>query len=327
VPEFAGFDDPDAPWTSTQFPLSINNDNKTQGAGSLQVNACGQGTLESPIFETADWGAVGDKLKLDVYIPSPQQNPTWVGGLEFFITVQSANLVYQPIGYKELTALPRGQWSTLEFTLPLPLKTALLGDFSRARFHVQLNYTDCTRRILLDNIRFGGDVVKRQNYHLRGSQKHPVTTNPLFSFDNVANWGSNGPIVGSTNKVQGTGAVGVNASWFTTVISRPFNISELVGVTRRMSLDVFVPKPSGGDYWGGSIQLYATCGGISNAYIGQYGLSNRFDGEYNTAEFTLPEDLYQVLRGARGPAANCSITATFQVNPGGHWLLDNLGFY
>ncbi len=58
------------------------------------MNSCGQGTLESPIFETADWGAAGEKLKLDVYIPNPQQNPNW-GGLKFFITVQPANLVYR----------------------------------------------------------------------------------------------------------------------------------------------------------------------------------------------------------------------------------------
>jgi hypothetical protein len=328
VPEFAGFDDPDAPWTSAEFPLSINDDNKTQGAGSLQVNACGQGKLESPIFNTADWGAVGDKLKLDVYVPSPQQEPYFVGGLQFFITVQPANLVYQPIGYKDLTPLPRGQWSTLEFTLPPEIKNALLGDFARARFHIQLDYRDCTRRLLLDNIRFAGDVVKRQNYHLRGSQKHSVTTNPLFSFDDVTNWGSSGSaLVASTNKVQGTGSVGVNATWWTTVVSRPFNTNELVGVTRRMSLDVFVPEPSGNEYWGGAVQLYATCGGINNSYIGQYGLSNRFDGEFNTAEFTLPEDLFQVLSGARGEFSNCSLTATFQVNPGGQWLLDNLGFY
>jgi hypothetical protein len=327
VPEFAGFDDPDAPWTSQQLPLSTNTGNKTQGAGSLQVDKCGTGTLDSPVFNTADWGAVGDKLKLDVFIPAPQQSPYWVGGLEFFITVTPADLVYQSIGYKDLTTLPRGQWSTLEFAVPPQLRTAMLGDFSRARFNIQLNYTDCAHPILLDNIRFGGNVTKRQNYHLRGSQKHSVTTNPLFSFDDVGSWGSNTPVTASATKVQGSGSLAVNASWWTPVTSRPFNINELVGVTRRLSLDIFVPKPSGDSYWGGSIQLYATCGGISNAYIGQYGLTNRFEGEFNTAEFTLPDDLYQVLRGARGPAANCSFTVQVGVNPGGTWLLDNMGFY
>ncbi len=327
IPEFGGFDDPDAPWTSQQTPLSVNTTNKTQGSGSLQVDGCNWAQLNSPVFSTADWGAIGTKLKLDVYIPAPQQNPAWVGDLQFFVTIPGADLFNQPLERKDLTSLPRGQWSTLEFNVPTNFRNALLGDYANARFHIQLNVADCARRVLLDNLRFGGDITKRQTYHVRGSQQNPVTTNALFSFDDVNEWGSNRPLGASTNKVQGTGSVGVAASGYTTVTSRPFATSELTGVTRKLSLDVFVPKPQPNQYWTGSLELYVTCGALYNAYVGQYSLTNRFENEYNTALFTAPEEVYQTLRGARGQLTGCRLTTVLNVNPGGTWLLDNLGFY
>jgi len=182
-------------------------------------------------------------------------------------------------------------------TSPANIKTALLGDYANARFSIRVNVADFSKRILVDNIRFAGDITKRQTFHVRGSQQHAVTTNPLFSFDTVSNWSSSVGVSASTNKTQGMGSIGVAAANTTTLISRPFSTTELVGVTRKLSIDVFVLKPQPNAYWNGTISLSTTCGGLTNAYIGQASLTNRFENEFNTAEFTLPDSASVTCNG------------------------------
>lgn len=327
-PEFAGFDDPEEPWTSSQLPVSINTTNKTEGYGSLQVDKCGWTRLESPVFNTTEWGAVGDKLQVDVYIPAEQSNPWWVGDIMMYATVLGADLHYQQLPpSRGLTELPRGAWSTIEFSVPENVRTAMLGDFANASLSIELNYAGCTQPILLDNLRFAGELTKRQDYHLRGSQTYDVATNSLFSFDHVGDWSSNVSLSASDDRVQGTGSVAVNASWWTPVTSRPFSTTELSGVTRNLSIDVYVPDPQQSRWWNGTVDMYLTCGPIYNAYVGQGELKDRFLDEFNTIEYQLTQEMFQVLSGSRGRFDSCTITVAVNVSPGGTWLLDNLGFH
>ncbi|KYF54952.1 hypothetical protein BE08_40100 [Sorangium cellulosum] len=325
VPGFAGFDDPAAPWTSDEAGLGSDFTQFTEGSSSLQLNGCNFMAVESPFFLTADWQAVGDRLQFDLFVPSSQPNPFWVGGIQVMVTIPGANIFSLPIpAWTNLTTLPRGAWSTIEFVVPPNVKAALLGDFADAQLRIEVTTASCQDPLLLDNLRFGGDVTERETYHLRGSQIYQVVTNPLFSFDNAGDWSAPVPLSTSSERVEGTGSVAFTAGGHIVVTSRPFNTSELSGVTRNLSVDVFIPERQPNQWWNGDIQVFLTCGPHNNLSLGVQSFVNRFDGEFNTVEFLLPT---QVASTLGGNFQNCRVSLAMNVNPAGQVRLDNMGFH
>ncbi len=326
LPIFAGFEDPERPWTSTNGQVSIDHTNKTEGTGSLSLaNGCGYTRLDSPTFMTTEWGVVGTELWLDVYVPPAQSNPSWVGDLQISVSIPGANINNTYLTpWVGLTDRPRGAWSTLKYFVPANVQTALLADFANAQFNIHLNLGSCSQPLLLDNLRFSGTLKKRELFHVRGSLLHDVTSNSIFSFDNRSDWSAAASLSSSTNHVEGSASLAVSAGGFTPIQTRPFNTSELSGVTNRMSLDLFIPKPQPNQYWYGDVQLFMSCGSLNNSFIGQQPLTHRFMGEFNTLDFQLTPQQVTTLRGS---FSNCTVTVALNVNPSGTFLLDNLGFY
>ncbi len=332
VPGWAGFDDPDHPWTVGQGSagLSQNPDNKTEGSASLQVDGCGFIVLDSPGFKTADWGVTSDQMAMDIFIPAAQSNPSWVGQAQFLVTVRGANIFNAFVDQEDLTSLPRDQWSTVTFDIPGDLRSALASDFSNAQFHVVLNIASCLAPVLVDNLRFVGEVVERDVFHVRPSSIYGVSSSAFMTFDDAADWSSTAPVFGSTDyRVEGAASVGIVPTWWTTVTSRAFSTAELVNVTDRINLDLYLPdSPPVPDLWQSNVQLFLTCGPLVNHPLGPADIRRGFLGEFNSLEFEVPPDVQQILSGASGTFSGCSVQVALSVgNPeDAVFYLDNMGF-
>lgn len=325
VPDFAGFDDPEHPWTSDQTDLTINTDNTTEGSGSLQVEGCNWMRLDSPRFSTVDWGVVGDQLKVDVFIPADQVNPYWIGDTQVFVTVPKANVYNQPLSWRGLTDLSRPGWSTLSYDVPTYIQDALLGDYANAQISIQVNYSGCTAPILFDNLRFDGNLREREIFHLLGSSLLDVQSNDLFGFDHESDWSSSSFLSSQGLSVEGAASLGVQAAGFQSIRSRAFSTSEIPGVTANLTLDLYLPRPQPNIHWNGDVALSLSCSNLSGSYIGPpVPLTHLFEDEFNTLAFTLNSDQVTALTSG---ASGCWIEVLLNTNAAGMVLLDNMGFH
>lgn len=327
LPGFAGFDDPDEPWT-TNGPATLipNPSDRTEGYGSTQVNGCNNVQIFSPKFRTAEFGVVGSELLLDIKLPVPT-NPWWAGSLQAFVTIPSANVFNEPLAGGTpvmFTGLTPG-WRTVSFTVPRRVQAAWLGDFADAQISLQLNIATCTQPILLDNLRFGGELVERSQMHIRGSERYSVRTTAVTSFDTLALWSATPALSPATQVIQGTGALALSAAGWTPVTSTWFSLSDLGPPSRSLNLDVFIPVDQPNPWWNGDVQLALDCQHAPNQYIGWRPLTYLFRGEYNSLEFTLPENVWQFV-STQSASESCRFVVNLNVNPSGKFALDNLGF-
>ena len=103
LPFFMSFDDTNHPWTSAIATLSYDNYVKFGDEGySLKVHGNGYMTIESPIFNTYELGAISNELLLDVWIPEDQANPFWYGEVQ--MSVNGEYYTPLPPGQKPLSA-------------------------------------------------------------------------------------------------------------------------------------------------------------------------------------------------------------------------------
>jgi len=108
--------------------------------------------IKSPIFNTNEL-PVGNKLSVDVRLPTQQQNPFWLGDLQVFITIPSAGINNLWIGQRLFQGQPLGTFRTQDFTLPAAVKTALASSRQDAQITLALNTGNCLAPVLIDNVR------------------------------------------------------------------------------------------------------------------------------------------------------------------------------
>ncbi len=330
IPAFASFEDVTRPWVRSwtnppgTFPLSGN---ASQGAHSLAVS-CGYSHVESPTFDTTEWGVVGDQLLVDVFVPASQSNPWWVGDLSLSFDLPAAGIYNAYLGNTSLTALARGGWSTIAFAVSPQVRAALLGDYPDARFRFGVNVGSCLAPLLLDNVRFGGTLAGRSAYHTTGSQNLTVASTGAFTFDSAASWSSEQVTLTNDSGVrsQGSASLAFTPTSWLLVESNVLHGGELGSVTSRFNVDVYVPELPADPYWVGHLQLYFECpsAGLYNHYSGQVDLTHRFDQEFNSAVFSVPASVVDTLR--TGPA-DCKTRLAMSVNPAwGTFRFDRAGF-
>jgi len=326
-PLFAGFEDPGRRWTIGGAPAPLAPSG-TEGAWSLTA-PCGYRQVASPTFLTTEWQLLGDELALDVYVPAAPSNPWWVGDVQIHLSVPPAGLNSEWLGWRGLTDLPRGRWSTLRFPLTARAKEALHGDFAWGSLTLALNSSACGVPVRLDKLRFTGTPHVREIFHRRRSADLGVVSSGPLTFDAAAEWRSPQglALAASSQRIQGSASLAVPAAGWSEVVSCPFTGAELTRVTGHMSLDVLVPDPQPNPWWTGAVQLYVTCStpGLENQFLGQQSLSGLFPEEFNTLLFSLPEALTAELAD---PAGSCFFRVVLNVNGGVKpFLLDNMGFY
>lgn len=314
-------------WGNTE-PAAFTDERSTEGAWSIQAPP-GVTHITSRAFKTAEWQQVGDKLELDVYVPENVPNPFWVGSIGLYFE-NPATETYQYLGVSELTPLPLGEWSTLEFQVPEHVRQVFLGDHPAGRIRIEANSGSgaSDEPLLVDHLRFAGELEQRSIQHRIGSQGVLVATSNLLSFENAAEWTSQQTAVSHTAEhvMDGLHALKVPASGWTVVESRLFDTAELSGVSSQMSIDVYVPDPQPNPWWVGDLHLRLTCpsADVYDAFIGQRSLTNLFDGEFNQLSFDLSDTVAGVLSSSH---TDCWWSIVLNVNNGsGDFVFDRFGF-
>lgn len=343
VPIFAGFEDPDRLWTSEQATLSIDTDGSplpTQGAGTLMVEGCGWREIKSPEFSTTEFGVLGSKLLVDVYLPIELASSSWVGDIQAFVNVPGVTWTAQLPPWRGFTGpgIKFGEWNTISFDVPDGVRDTLLNDHSRAQISFQGSWADCGYALHLDNLRFSGTLHEREIFHVRGSDTYSVVVPDVFSFDLYNDWTSSAARRQETeNVVQGFAALALQVDGWTPIRSRLFSVSEIPAgaVTDALSLDLYIPGPQDARvYWMGDVQAAITCRNSSappgaysfSEYLGYQSLALAFQGEYNSLVFdNLPAAALSRLRG-QAAESQCYIELAVNSSKAGEYFLDNLGF-
>ncbi|MFC1642261.1 hypothetical protein ACFL5O_06185, partial [Myxococcota bacterium] len=314
-------------WTRGGALVGFNSLNFTEGNASLQVDGGGWSLLSSLAFRTADWLAVGTRLAFDVYVDANQPNPQWVGALDVQVDIPAAGVNSADLGHVELTPLDRDQWNSVEVDVPLQVASALLGDYPGGVLHVAANLPSGAPPLLLDNLRFSGELTGRTVFH--ADPQEGGTTSPLLNFESLDDWSGDLDVMTQETefRTQGTAALGIEGSGYALVQSRPFVAAEEIGsATDQLSVDVLIPSAQPDPHWLGALQLYVTCPAheLFDAHQGQVELTPLFVDEFNTVTFTLSEPAVEALNDE---AAWCSLGLALNANSGsGRYVLDNLAF-
>ena len=269
----------------------------------------------------------GSKLALDVFVPQTQPNPNWLGDVQMSFTAAAANMNNAYIGYAPLTGLVRGQWNTVEFTVPGNVQTTLLGDFPRAHFTIAVNTPGGAQPLNLDNLRFRGTLTRRTVHH-KVPAPIPAGSNTLFGFETLSDWTSPQVTLAQTtlHVAEGSAALAIPAGGYREIRSRPFATSGLSGVTSVLALSVYIPSNQSNPNWVGDVQAFFSCpsAGLNNVPLGQVILTNLFFDEYNRVKFNLPANVVATLNSNRTDAR-----ISFALNVGASsnsYFFDNLGF-
>ncbi|WP_234023806.1 hypothetical protein [Sorangium cellulosum] len=155
-----GFEKPNA-WTASRSVQWQHTGRVKEGVASLEFRPLAAGaTLTSASFSTAGFTPVGDKIKIELFVPTIQANPSAVGTVEVRLSIPSAGISNLSAGSVDLTSLPRGTFSTVVFpALPASAVSALNAAPSDVQlkfvFNVAINSTTINAGpYYLDNVRF-----------------------------------------------------------------------------------------------------------------------------------------------------------------------------
>jgi hypothetical protein len=162
VPDFFSFEDDQRPWTG---PLTLGySPSASDGARSLAVQRCGYQPIRSPAFSTDELGGVGSLMQADVFVPSTVDNPWWVGTVAIEVSVPGESVYARSLGTIELTPLARGQWSSVTFVVPSDVAAALRVNGREAAMALVVNTSQCSSPLLVDHLRFGGELTLGQRF-------------------------------------------------------------------------------------------------------------------------------------------------------------------
>lgn len=308
-------------------PTIFDTSKMSHGGASLVVP--GGYTDINLRFSSYEWAETGTTLELDVRLPEVLDNPYWPGSIGMAFENPATN-TYAYLGQAELSGRPLGEWFTLTFQVPPQVQVVLEGDYPTSLLSILTNTSNAPpAAILIDNLRFGGDVHRRTTRHAPSSIGLQVATNDLMSFEDLEDWDSSSTdLFGTTElRTHGEGSLGVPADGWTRIESALFSTDSLPVATDHMSVDLYVPRPQPNPWWVGDVQLYLTCqdANVFNRFIGQASLTHLFHGEFNRLTFSLPGDMKQMLNSSFD---ECSVALTLNTSSGaGNFFFDRLGFY
>lgn len=136
-------------WTSSA-PLALTSERRTQGTFGLSVGGGGYRIVNSGVVRGVT--QLQSHLLLDVFVPANPPNPYWIGAVQMFATCPAQNLHNVYLGQNELTGLPLGAFSTLEYAIPSALYGALAQQ-DGCFFSVALNTNATAIAPVIDNLR------------------------------------------------------------------------------------------------------------------------------------------------------------------------------
>jgi len=146
-----GFED--LSWTSSQASLSLSPTLHTQGCYGLNVAGSGYMVVNSARFLTP-LPAVSSTLALDVFVPTGQPNPFWLGAVQAYASCPSGGMNNAYLGQVELTGKPTGAFSTLTYPVNASVRNTLSQAHNDCFFSIAVNVNATPTPVVLDNLRF-----------------------------------------------------------------------------------------------------------------------------------------------------------------------------
>jgi LruC domain-containing protein len=321
-------------WTESSSSLSFGygtgtpaytSTRSTAGSSSFKVPKSTR-WLYSPRFDTAELSEIGTQVQVDVFFPNNGQ--TW---WSFEMQFRTPTGTTTSFGSQNMVGKTKNAWNTLTWTIPASVQTILAGDNPNYHYVIKTNrnYSN-NNNINLDYLRYSGTITTHSTPHQEGSQGISVDTNDLMDFESTGDWSSSASIALVTTPVSnGTQALRVSVSGWTTVDSASFATSSLPTPTSTMGFDVYVPDAGSNPWWRGSVQLMAKCptAGITSwtSIGGVKQLENMFTNEYNHFTGSVPSNLLNAFQGSN--------TCYFQIQMNRTWgggdpllRIDRIGF-
>lgn len=97
----------------------------SSGLSAARLTSSGWTELLSPPFSTSTLPALGSKLSIDVYVPSPSPESHWQGDLQAFLTCANTPIQNSWIDWSGLQNLFSNEYNTLSLDLPPAIQSAL----------------------------------------------------------------------------------------------------------------------------------------------------------------------------------------------------------
>ena len=271
---------------------------------------------------------MGDQILLDVYVPTNQPNPSWLGAVQLNVTMPAAGLNNAYLGQAGLTGFAQGAWHTLTFSVPTNVRQALASDGIAAQFKLMTNTQTGAPPLLLDNLRFSGTLTQRIGVLDPCAQLDPtpIPQTTLFSFDVPKDWTTT-----ATGAAQSVGTIGnrialeVDAQGYTPVVSRTFATTELSGVSSTLLMDIMPPSSVASAAWQGAVSAQISCpsANIYGQYLSGVALTGLAAGRFQSVSFPLPSAVVSAFKGAN----NCTIEIDLNVTgTRAPYYLDNMRF-
>jgi fibronectin type 3 domain-containing protein/DNA-binding protein YbaB len=141
-------------WHTTGGTLTRVTSPRTQGAAAVQISGNGYAELTNTVALASSDVTITARFLIDLFIPTVQANPNWMGQLQLFFTCPSHSVFHQFVGQKDLTGLTLGAFHTIEIAVPANLRSALQGSFTDLTLGIALNVDLGCGPHVFDNIRF-----------------------------------------------------------------------------------------------------------------------------------------------------------------------------
>ena len=164
-------------WHSNNTTITLDTKHKSEGVRSL-VTPAGWKVIESRDITTADFVMLGDKMDVDVFVPSSSQNQYWIGNIELWLNVPSSNKHIQLETQRQIQPY-FNSWLTYRFDVSEEALSLLSEPHSDAQIQIVLNTADS---VWIDNLRFAGklreNTVNKYEPHCPGDEGC-TSANPL----------------------------------------------------------------------------------------------------------------------------------------------------
>jgi hypothetical protein len=111
----------------------------SSGLRAARVNSSGWTELLSPSFLTNSLPAVGTKLNVDVYMPTPSPESHWQGDIQAFLTCENTSVQNAWIAWSSLQNLFSNEYNTITLGMPQSIQAALQVPGRTCKFRLTAN--------------------------------------------------------------------------------------------------------------------------------------------------------------------------------------------
>jgi hypothetical protein len=143
-----------ADWLPAETTTSPDSSVRSAGITSLAIEGSGWNSVSSVPFSTDDLPEVSSTLSLDVYVPSPQPNPYWVGDVQAYLTCPSAGLHNAYLGQGSLTNSFPEEFNQLVFPLSSEVQSVLTSSHDDCSFVLTLSVENGAGAFRFDRLGF-----------------------------------------------------------------------------------------------------------------------------------------------------------------------------